>query len=150
MRAGRTMKEIIVGDRIVILDDDVSIDILKVRKCRNTYYAYCKGGYLHRVIMGAKKWQVIDHLNNNGLDNRRSNLRFCTVGQNRQKSTKTQGKITTYRGVSRWKKRYQSKIWFNNVCLYLGSYKTPEDAAMAYDKKAIELFGADAYVNFTT
>ena len=104
---------------------------------------------IHRIIMGAKKGEYVDHINHNPLDNRRENLRICTNQENNWNKPPTAGK--KYKGTSRnpaskknpWcafiKKDYKS--------LYLGSFKTEEMAALEYNKFAKELFGEFAYLN---
>lgn len=108
---------------------------------------------LHRMIMGAKKGEVVDHVNGNTLDNRRVNLRICTRAQNarnRHRPNMKKGKTSKFKGVM-WEPRYNhwySLIGFNYKQIYLGSFKTEEMAALAYDNKAKELFGEFANPNF--
>ena len=91
--------------------------------------------------------QYIDHINRNPSDNRLSNLRECTVSQNLA-NVKGHGK-NKYKGVSYYKrnKKYLSQIMCHYKRYYLGSFKTPEAAALAYNKKALELFGEFACLN---
>jgi hypothetical protein len=125
------------------LEKEVKIQVVKGRP-----YARVGKEFLHRKIMNAKRGQIVDHINDNPLDNRPENLRFVTVGQNRQRSRcKSQGK-SGYVGVCVSKKRWDAKIWFNNKCHYLGMFDTPEEAAHAYDKKALEFFGEHCKLNF--
>lgn len=107
---------------------------------------------MHRLIMGAAKGQIIDHANHDGLDNRRSNLRFCTHSQNCANSRFGNAKAG-FRGVVRCakprrKKRFQARLWVNRrvVC---GPYRaTAEEAAKDYDMFARRHFGAFAVLNF--
>jgi hypothetical protein len=106
---------------------------------------------MHRLIMDAKKGQAIDHINGNGLDNRRCNLRFATQGQNLSNISKyKQGATSQYKGVFWHKKanKWQASISFNNKSIYLGLFDKEIDAAKAYDTKAKELFGEYARINF--
>ena len=118
--------------------------------------------YLHRYVMGAKKGYIVDHKNGDTLNNRKDNLRFCTASQNAansrfSKSTKSK-RISIYRGVTYRKKRKgmvneYSKPWlagirFQGKSYALGSYTTEEEAARVYDKKALELHGEFALLNF--
>jgi AP2 domain/HNH endonuclease len=104
---------------------------------------------MHRLIMNAPKGMLVDHINGNGLDNRRCNLRLCTPTQNMCNRRKYGGK-SQYKGVFRNKKsgRYYAKISFKRETIYLGTYDEEIEAARAYDRKAIELFGEFAYLNF--
>jgi hypothetical protein len=104
---------------------------------------------LHRLIMDAKKGQIVDHINGEGRDNRRCNLRVCTHTQNLQNQHSTCG-ISKYKGVS-WHKpisQWRAVLVFNKKGISLGYFKNEKDAAMAYDKKARECFGEFAHLNF--
>ncbi len=107
---------------------------------------------MHRVIMNAPKGLVVDHINHNTLDNRRKNLRLCTWAQNNQnrRPSKRKNKLSKYKGVSFDKKRkvFRVLIWHNKKQYFLGTFKDEKEAAKAYDRKACELFGEFAYLNF--
>ena len=112
---------------------------------------------LHRAIMKAPKGIHVDHINHNGLDNRRQNLRLCTSAENirnRKKPNSFRGKktLSKYKGVS-MDKRAKQNPWFFQIifegkkqCKY--GFSTAEEAARAYDAKAKELFGEFAHLNF--
>ncbi len=106
---------------------------------------------MHREILKAKKGQDIDHINHNGLDNRKCNLRFCTPSQNHRNQKPSKGGTSCYKGVSRHKKnsKWQVHIWLNGKNNYLGCYDNEIKAAKVYDKKALELFGEFACVNIS-
>lgn len=124
--------------------------LMRIHKNRNTFYASENGEYVHRAIMNAQPGQIVDHINHNGLDNRPENLRFVTRGQNRQRSQcKPQGE-SGYFGVSRQKRGWKAVIWHDNKHYYLGYFHSPEDAARAYDKAAMEKFGPYCKTNFPT
>ncbi len=92
----------------------------------------------------------IDHINHNGLDNRKINLRICTRQQtcsNRRKCLKTTQ--SQYKGINKTKShKWEVHIGFKGKIYYLGTYKTEIEAAKVYDKKAKEIFGAFAHLNF--
>ena len=128
-------------------------------KIGNTYYAMrsqwlkTKKYYLfilmHQQIVGGKKEKEIDHINHNGLDNRRFNLRFCSHTQNLQNSISKKG-TSKYKGVS-WhtkRKHWVARICINGKHIYLGSSKGEERAAALYDQAAQKHFGEFAYLNF--
>lgn len=104
--------------------------------------------YMHRVIMDAEVGTLVDHINGNTLDNRRENLRFATKSQNSINSSKIRG-ISRYKGV--WfrerNKPWVAEIHKDGVKYHLGSFKTEVAAAIAYNKKAVELFGDFAVEN---
>jgi hypothetical protein len=103
--------------------------------------------YMHRVVMGARKGQVVDHLDYNGLNNQKNNLRICTHGQNLQHHYSAWGELP-YIGVVRKREKFHARIVFNKERFCLGCYFTMEEAARVYDRKAIELYGEFAYLNF--
>jgi hypothetical protein len=122
-------------------------------KTGDRFYAYRSKNKrslsMHRVIMNAPKGMVVDHIDGNGLNNRRSNLRVCTVSQNHQNRRWTGG-VSRYKGVCFLKKvnKWKAEITFNGRRIHIGCFADEISAAKAYDKKAAELFGEFAYLNF--
>lgn len=106
--------------------------------------------HLHRFIMNAPKGFEVDHKNGNTLDNRRSNLRIATIRQNRRNRVKKFESKSPYKGVSFVEsgKKYLALVTKNGVKYFCGRFLTAEDAARAYDRKAKELFGEFARLNF--
>lgn len=123
----------------------------KSRYASSTIGSWRKGNricvYMHRIIAGADSCHEVDHRNHDGLDNRRSNLRLCVRKQNNGNSRHKLGK-SGYRGVQPNKKRWIATISIGNKRTHLGSFRTPEEAAKAYDAAAIEHFGEFATINF--
>jgi len=103
---------------------------------------------MHRQIMKAPKGMVVDHINGNGLDNRRCNLRICTQLQNSQNTRRRRPGKSRYRGVFPRGDKWQAAIQHDGNQLYLGLFDTDIEAAMARDRKAIELAGEFAVLNF--
>lgn len=105
--------------------------------------------YMHRQILDAKRNQCVDHLNGNGLDNRRENIRLCNYSLNNHNRIKKRGTTSCYRGVCRIKgtDKWQSTISINSKLQRIGTFDTQEQAAIAYNEKAIELRGDDALLN---
>jgi hypothetical protein len=105
---------------------------------------------MHQAIMGAAEGKVIDHINHNGLDNRKANLRFATAQQNTWNKRKKRGNSSSrYKGVSQAKgqKKWRAEIHCNGRKIHLGYFDDEKAAAMAYDAKAKELFGEYAVLN---
>ncbi len=105
---------------------------------------------IHRMILECKKHDgiLVDHKNHNTLDNRRCNLRKCTQSQN-QANQIIRKRSSKYRGAS-WDKKnnkWVSCIKYKRKIYSLGRFDTEEEAAIAYNKKAIEFFGEFANVN---
>jgi hypothetical protein len=117
---------------------------------RNIYaFCYKKGRRvcMHRMIMRAPKGRLVDHIDGNGLNNRRNNLRFCTPGQN-QANQKPRGGSSQYVGVCRLYGKWQAGINYRGKYLYLGRFDDEIEAAKTRDRKAYELHGEYAYLNF--
>lgn len=102
--------------------------------------------YLHRYITQAPQHLVVDHINGDGLDNRRCNLRLCTIGQNNA-ARRTAG-ASGLRGVEKVGTRWRAYIGHNRRNLHLGSFASSEAAARAYDAAALEAYGEFARLNF--
>ena len=124
-----------------------------VEKNRNTYYCRCrtKTGMvaMHRMIMVPGHDLQVDHINHNGLDNRRGNLRICTLAQNLYHKQPQKGSTSRYKGITRNRiGRWQVCIMHKNKSHYLGCYLSEIFAAAVYYKKAKQLFGEFAYLNF--
>ena len=147
-------KEITLTNGMVALVDDCDYQELSVRKWRakknkRTFYAETSRKYeypqMHRAIMRPPDGMQVDHINGDGLDNRRINLRVCTNQQNSFNSAK-RGK--GYKGVYSHCGKWQARIYKNLKQTHLGTYNTPEEAARAYDRGALKMFGEYAWLNF--
>lgn len=106
--------------------------------------------YMHRQIMCAKDGEEIDHINHNGLDNRKCNLRKCTRSQNSYNQAHKKGYTSKYKGIH-WKVnrgKWIAQIKKDGVKVHLGSFDDEIEAAKTYDAKAKELFGEFACLNF--
>jgi hypothetical protein len=140
-----------------LVDDDMFEYLNQWRWCvritKHTSYAYRKNHlrkteHMHRVIMNTPANMQVDHIDHNGLNNQKINLRNCTKAQNNR--NKISKGISKYLGVDRHKdqNKYRSRICNNGIKIHIGNFKSEIDAAKAYDIKAKELFGEFANLNF--
>lgn len=106
--------------------------------------------YLHRLLMQPGDGQHVDHINGDGLDCRRANMRLCTNAENRRNTKKHRG-ASQYKGVAANKtnsrRRWEAYVWFENKKIGLGSYETEVEAARAYNAAAIEYHQEFAKLN---
>jgi len=122
-------------------------------------YAYRTRGRkqipMHRQILNAPPGLYCDHINHNGLDNRRCNLRLCTPQQNSfnrrplLRKASCRKRTSKYKGVhwDRQKRKWRAMIRHNGRLIHIGCFDNELDAVIAYDDYAIELFGEFAYLN---
>jgi hypothetical protein len=106
---------------------------------------------MHREIIRPEPGSLVDHINGNQLDNRRSNLRLCTHSEN-LRNTKARIGSSRFKGVSWYKqrKRWSARIVVDGQRVGLGYYADELAAAMAYDAAAVAYFGEFARLNFPT
>ena len=121
------------------------------------YYKSENGKYkrksfrMHRLILDVEndKTILVDHVDRNGLNNTRENLRICDSSQNQANKLSFVNSSSKYKGVS-WNKR--ENRWKVAITIYgkkynLGSFTDESEAAKAYNRKAVELFGDFALLN---
>jgi hypothetical protein len=161
------MKQICITRGLVALVDDCDFESLsKFKWCaskgNSTFYAVRKERTegngrttvkMHRQILGLSKGDgiYVDHRNHNGLDNRRENLRACTLSQNScNQHIQIRPKSSQYKGVCWDNKRnkWRALIAVNRKRIYLGWFTSEIEAAKAYDQAAVKHHGEFAYVNF--
>lgn len=171
------MEKILCGKRnkgkyIIIYDDYATIDICNnlvalidlddVDKCKDYNWFLCNGYastnikinnkqksmLLHRFIMNTPGDKDTDHINHNILDNRKLNLRICNHSENIMNTISKTG-YSKFKGVCWHKNRnkWVSVIRKDNKLINIGSFDKEEDAALAYNEKAIELFDKFACLN---
>ena len=101
---------------------------------------------MHREVVNAPNRMVVDHINGDKLDNRKANLRVCTMVENGQNRNVRKNK---YLGVS-WDKRrckWKAVIGFHYQCIDIGRFDTAEAAALAYNQVVIQLHGNTGRLN---
>jgi len=156
------MKQIPLNKNLfALVDDDDYIHLSTYRwhvfHPYNTAYAVRKGRKgeshtvrMHRQILGVLPGIDVDHINRDGLDNRKCNLRICSASLNQANMiSKAPNKTSHYKGVS-FKREYRkwvAQIQYRKKKYHLGYFMTEREAAAAYDKKAKELFKEFARLN---
>lgn len=98
---------------------------------------------MHRQILDAHKGITVDHINHNGLDNRRENIRLATVSENNMNRGKTKKNKSGYKGAyfDKRKRKYRTTIRKNNRTIHIGYFDTAIEAARAYDNAVKQHFG---------
>lgn len=156
--------EIKLTQGYVALVDDADYDYINqfkwcvyIDRKKNLYYAIGskkvngvrKSIRMHREIMQPPKNMVVDHINGDGLDNRRINLRICTVQQNACNRTSNRDSTSKYLGVSWYKalSKWQSVINPDGKIKHLGYFNTELEAAIIYNINARKYFGEFANPN---
>lgn len=130
-----------------LCDEDRFDEVQKWSWSDNTHgYAISKKNFLHKFLY--PEFKEIDHINLNKMDNRSCNLRECSRTQNQGNRTLQKNNKSGFKGVYSRRGKFESHISHNRNRYYLGSFLIAEEAARAYDKKAIELFGEFARLNF--
>jgi hypothetical protein len=107
---------------------------------------------MHRIILGLKDEdpRLGDHIDGDGLNNIRSNLRVASSSGNAQNRRLSCCSSSGFKGVT-WRKRervWYAQIGYKDTRKHLGVFSTAEEAARAYDKAALQLFGEFANLNF--
>lgn len=111
---------------------------------------------MHRVIMNCNDGELVDHIDINGLNNQKLNLRKCTFAENLRNKKKYKNNQSNFKGVKtiRKKKKHEVRVFYiaritiDRNCIYLGSFNDEVEAAKAYDTAAIEHHGKFASLNF--
>jgi hypothetical protein len=153
------MKKIPLTQGNFVLVDDADFEwlnkyIWRPKKTKYTYYARrrSKGKEIQmaRQILNPPSHLHCDHINHNGLDNRRSNLRICTISQNQHNSKLRSDSTSGFKGVywDRDLNKWRVRISINKKVIWLGSYTCLIEAAKVYDAAAIKYYKEFANLNF--
>jgi hypothetical protein len=108
--------------------------------------------YLHRLIAGAGSDDTVDHINQDPLDNRSVNLRICSRSQNsanRGPDRRRLGTSSRHKGVSLHKRsgKWRAYVHHAGRTKYLGTFELEDDAALAYNRAALDVWGEFARLN---
>jgi hypothetical protein len=149
------MKKILLTQgKYTLVDNEDYNELSKYNWCFNGGYAKrgtSKKGHfkMHRVILKAKKGHEIDHIDGNGLNNQKINLRIATRTQNQMNRVIQKNNQSGFKGVC-WDKK--SKKWLSQIRIkthtkFLGYFVNLRDAAIEYNKAAKKYFGDFANLN---
>lgn len=152
------MKEIQLSrGKITLVDDDMFEWLNQWKwscvKGLNTEYAARMNNrqyiYMHCEILQPPEGMFTDHRDRNGRNNQKNNLRLCTKPQNGINHPKNKNNTSGYKGVywNKYHQKWAAQIGVNLKIKHLGYFGDIEDAALAYDKAATELFGEFAQTN---
>lgn len=101
---------------------------------------------MHRMVMGAKSGENVDHKDRNTLNNQKSNLRLCTLSENGRNQLSRNG-ASGYKGVHRDRKHWKCSFRLNYKMICLGYFKTPIEAAICYNENIRKYHGEFAVLN---
>lgn len=150
--------------RVALVDDDDFERVAQFKWCtvinnQPPHIAYAMSAlapvkYLHRFILRAKRGQSVDHINGDGLDNRRANLRIASSAENSRNRRRQLSKKSKYKGAFHrpgFNKPWMMRLQYARTPVrkvLTQSFYTEEEAARAYDNAAKQLFGPFARLNF--
>lgn len=143
------------GNRFMVDAEDID----RIKVCtwfKDESRGYIKGTikrkhiYLHRFILGLPDG-IVDHINRDKTDNRKCNLRVCTISESNMNRGVQKSNKTGYKGVAHCKSRkksanYRAQINVNGERIRLGWFRTADEAKIAYDEAARKFFGEYAPV----
>ena len=148
------------GGHETLIDDQDELLVAgfawRVLKQKNTFYVHAWHGqlhlYMHRLIAGAAPRRLVDHVNRNGLDNRRANLRVATSsenGANRVADARVRRTTSDFKGVflDRERSKWSASIHIDGKTRSLGRFATELEAAVAYNEAALKAWGRFARLN---
>lgn len=160
--------EIPLEKDFIVLIDEIDIDLMnlswriEITHTGNKYVRQHKitNGkqhriHLHRVILERilnrplLESEKVDHINGNGLDNSRGNIRLATTLENSRNRKVNNLSVSKYKGVGYRKDNglFRVRIQINGKRIHLGNYQSAEDAACIYNHYAIQYFGEFAWLN---
>lgn len=147
---GESVAVVLSSGRYMLIDRGDIEKLPKARICDTgryaSFYINKKSSYIHRLLLNAALDMEVDHVNGNGLDNRRCNIRICTPGQNSLNRKPMRGR--KLKGLYLQKSgNYRVSITVKGKKIDMGTYHTKHDAIEAYNIAAKKYHGEFAYQN---
>ena len=146
--------------KVALIDDEDFENVSQHKWCaakthRRGFYAITsikngKNMSLHRLIMCTSSEMQIDHIDGNGLNCQRHNMRFATHSDNMKNRRMNYNSVSGFKGVNLYKRtgKYRASIRSDGINYHLGYFDSPEEAAHVYDMAARKLHGEFASLNF--
>ena len=146
------MKKILLAKEKYALVDDSDYGYLNQYRWHiheKRYLRSSSGILMHRLIINTPEGMDTDHIDGNGLNNQRNNLRICKKFQNQANRGISKNNLSGYKGVYWHKdsKKWRAKLMFDYKNIYLGLFKNKINAALAYNQAAKKYFGEFAKLN---
>ncbi len=141
------------GKEAIIDDEDFELVSKHKWHCvligGSSYACNNRKEYLHRVLMNPNIDKMVDHVNGNGLDCRRSNMRLCIRQENHRNLRKSTNNTSGFKGVcfDITRNKWKASIGHERKKIHIGYFNSKEEAAINYDKKSSEIFGNFACTN---
>jgi hypothetical protein len=143
--------------KVALVDSELYQDIKDYRwyakPSKGNWYAATKTKgleiFMHNMLKDCPKNMELDHINQNGLDNRLKNLRVATRSQNRANVSRRKDNSSGHKGVSKttYGNKWRAYICVNKKITHLGTFNSKEQAAKAYNEAAVKVWGDFAWLN---
>lgn len=154
IKTGQTRSDAVRKDNVIVSDSDFEWLSTLNWSSQKSGIVYTRIGgrhvQMHRLIMDAPESLEVDHINGNRLDNRRENLRLCTSSQNKCNRGLRRDNTSGYKGVSWHKQRQKWSVRIKTPYgkyLSCGLFEDKREAALAYNKAALNFHGEFAHLN---
>lgn len=156
------VKEIELTKGQIAIIDNEDFDLVSQFKWRaqqnhNTWYAVSShdpNQYMHRMILSCPRGSIVDHINKDGLDNRRCNLRIASLAENRFNARLSKNNTSGFTGVcfekrtGKWVASVSTRAFGENRRIHIGMFWSKEEAASARDAFLLEKLGVSVGLNF--
>lgn len=140
--------------KYVLVDEDQYLSLSKHKwychsaKSNKDYARRGDGIFMHRFLMNSPEGLTVDHINGDSLDNRKINLRVCTLAENLRNKNIGKNNTSGFKGVGwhKGKQRWWAQVKLNGKKAYYQHFKDKEDAIEAYKRESRNYFGEFARI----